>query len=49
MDTISNYFIHRTTNANAESFNAKIKLIRANLKGVTDIKFFLYRMEKLFA
>ncbi|OWP82972.1 transposase, partial [Flavobacterium davisii] len=37
------------TNANAESFNSKIKLFRANLRGVTDIKFFLFRLEKLFA
>ncbi|HEX9601116.1 MAG TPA: DDE transposase, partial [Mariniflexile sp.] len=37
------------TNANAESFNSKIKLFRANQRGVVDIKFFLFRMEKLFA
>ncbi len=49
METILNYFINRNTNANAESFNAKIKLFRANLRGVTDTKFFLYRLEKLFA
>lgn len=48
-DTILNYFINRSTNANAESFNAKIKLFRANLRGVIDIKFFLFRLEKLFA
>lgn len=49
METILNYFINRNTNANAESFNAKIKLFRANLRGVTDTKFFLFRLEKLFA
>ncbi len=49
MDTILNYFVNRNTNANAESFNAKIKLFRANLRGVTDTAFFLFRMEKLFA
>ena len=49
MDTILNYFINRNTNANAESFNAKIKLFRANLRGVRDTTFFLFRMEKLFA
>lgn len=49
METILNYFVHRNTNANAESFNAKIKLFRANLRGVTDTKFFLFRLEKLFA
>jgi hypothetical protein len=49
METILNYFVNRNTNANAESFNAKIKLFRANLRGVTDTKFFLLRLEKLFA
>lgn len=49
MDTILNFFKDRFTNANAESFNAKIKLFRANLRGVADTKFFLFRMEKLFA
>ena len=49
MDTILNYFNNRSTNANAESFNAKIKLFRANLRGVKDIPFFLFRLEKLFA
>lgn len=48
-ETILNYFITKSTNANAESFNAKIKLFRANLRGVTDVKFFLFRLEKLFA
>lgn len=49
MQTILNFFEYRNTNANAESFNAKIKLFRANLRGVTDVKFFLFRLEKLFA
>jgi len=49
IETILNYFVSRNTNANAESFNAKIKLFRANLRGVKDTKFFLYRLEKLFA
>ncbi|NQY12092.1 MAG: transposase, partial [Flavobacteriales bacterium] len=44
-----NFFNNRNTNANAESFNAKIKLFRANLRGVSDIKFFLFRLHKLFA
>lgn len=46
---ILNFFINRNTNANAESFNAKIKLFRANLRGVTDTAFFLFRLNKLFA
>lgn len=49
LETISNFFIKRNTNANAESFNSKIKLFRANQRGVVDTKFFLFRMEKLFA
>lgn len=49
LDNILNFFDNRSTNANAESFNAKIKGFRANLRGVTDVKFFLFRLEKLFA
>lgn len=49
MDDILNFFDNRNTNANAESFNSKIKNFRANLRGVTDVKFFLFRLEKLFA
>ena len=46
---ILNFFQNRSTNASAESFNSKLKLFRANLKGVSDIKFFLFRLYKLFA
>ncbi len=49
IDNILNFFINRNTNANAESFNAKIKLFRANLRGVRDTTFFLFRLYKLFA
>ena len=49
LDNILNFFNNRNTNANAESFNSKIKLFRANLRGVTDTKFFLFRLHKLFA
>lgn len=49
LDNIANFFVRRHTNANAESFNAKIKLFRANLRGVTDNAFFLFRIAKLFA
>ena len=49
LEPIFNLFIKRQTNANAESFNSKIKLFRANQRGVIDVKFFLFRMEKLFA
>ena len=49
LDNILNFFVNRNTNANAESFNAKIKLFRANLRGVVKVDFFLFRMYKLFA
>lgn len=49
MENILNFFINRSTNANAESFNSKLKLFRANLRGVTDTTFFLFRLTKLFA
>jgi len=48
-ETILNFFNNRSTNANAESFNSKIKLFRANLRGVVDTKFFLFRLTTLFA
>ena len=48
-DTILNFFVNRATNANAESFNAKVKAFRAQFRGGTDIPFFLYRLMKLCA
>jgi transposase len=48
-ENILNFFNNRNTNANAESFNSKIKLFRANQRGVKDTKFFLFRLSKLFA
>ncbi|MGE5449707.1 MAG: ISL3 family transposase [Bacteroidales bacterium] len=47
--TIVNYFDNRSTNASAESFNAKIKAFRSQFRGVRDIPFFIYRLEKLYA
>lgn len=46
---ILNYFNNRSTNASAESFNAKIKNFRMQLRGVKDRSFFLFRLSKLFA
>ena len=46
---ILNYFHTRSTNASAESFNAKLKGFRSLLRGVGEINFFLFRVEKLFA
>ena len=39
-DEILNFYNNRASNAAAESFNAKIKLFRANLHGVVDKKVF---------
>lgn len=46
---ILNYFDKRSTNASAESFNAKIKNFRNYFRGVRNTEFFLYRLTRLFA
>jgi len=46
---ILNYFINRSTNASAESFNAKIKAFRAQFRSVKNLEFFLYRLTTIFA
>ena len=46
---ILNYFNNRSTNASAESFNAKLKYFRMMYRGVRDRIFFLFRLSKLFA
>jgi len=46
---ILRYFADRSTNAAAESFNAKIKGFRSLLRGVRDMEFFLFRLSKLYA
>jgi transposase len=46
---ILNFFNNRSTNASAESFNAKIKSFRSTSRGVRDISFFLFRLSKLYA
>ena len=48
-DEILNFYNNRSSNAMAESFNAKVKLFRANLRGVVDKKFFLFRIANLYA
>ena len=45
---ILNYFDNRSTNASAESFNAKIKAFRAQFRGVRNIPFFLFRLSNIF-
>lgn len=47
--TILNYFDNRSTNASAESFNAKVKAFRTQFRGVRDIPFFIFRLTKIFA
>lgn len=46
---ILNYFNKRSTNASAESFNAKIKMFRSQFRGVRDTAFFLFRITNIFA
>ena len=46
---ILNFFDNRATNASAESFNSKIKNFRAQLRGVSDVKYFLFRLQKIYA
>ncbi|MGX5858538.1 transposase [Dyadobacter jiangsuensis] len=43
------FFNNRSTNASAESFNAKIKAFRSSSRGVRDVRFFLFRLSKLYA
>ena len=37
--TITNYFVKRTINVAAESFNAKVKVFRSQFRGIRDISF----------
>lgn len=48
-EEIINYFVYRSTNASAESLNSKIKNFRAQLHGVVDVEFFLYRLSLIYA
>ena len=48
-ESILNFFNNRSTNASAESFNAKIKAFRATSRGVRDTTFFLFRLANLYA
>ncbi|WP_439132568.1 transposase [Polaribacter sp.] len=44
-----NYFLNKSTNASAESFNAKIKAFRTQFRGVRNVEFFLFRLTQIFA
>ena len=48
-DGILNSYNNRSSNAAAESFNAKVKSFRAALRGIRDEKFFLYRLSMIYA
>lgn len=48
-ESILNFFNNRSTNASAESFNAKVKAFRATSRGVRDTAFFLFRLTKIYA
>ena len=45
---VLNYFINRSTNASAESLNSKLKGFKAQLHGIADIPFFMYRICTIF-
>lgn len=47
--TILNYFDNRSTNASAESFNAKIKAFRSQFRGVRNVEYFLFRLTQIYA
>ena len=47
-DNVLNYFLNRSTNAAAESLNSKLKGFRAQLRGVSDLPFFMYRVCTIF-
>ena len=47
-DNVLNYFINRATNASAESLNSKLKSFRAQVRGVSDLPFFMYRVCKIY-
>lgn len=46
---VLNYFENRSTNASAESFNAKIKAFRSSFRGVKNVSFFLFRLANIYA
>ncbi|MPM46526.1 hypothetical protein SDC9_93230 [bioreactor metagenome] len=47
--SILQFFTNRSTNASAESFNAKIKAFRTQFRGVNNIPYFLFRLSKIYA
>lgn len=49
LEKVLNYFPDGSTNASAESFNAKLKGFRALVRGVRDVSFFLFRISTFYA
>lgn len=47
-EEVLNYFINHSTNASAESLNSKMKGFRAQLRGIQDLPFFMYRCSMIF-
>ena len=51
-ETLSDYRtwseLSHSSNAAAESFNAKVKAFRTALRGIRDEKFFLYRLSIIY-
>lgn len=45
---VLNFFNNRSTNASAESLNSKIKGLRAQVHGVSDLPFFMFRCFTIF-
>ena len=46
-DHVLNYFVNHSTNASAESLNSKLKSFRAQLRGISDLSFFLFRLTRV--
>lgn len=44
---VLNYFVNHATNASAESLNSKLKSFRAQLRGISDLPFFLFRLTRV--
>ncbi|WP_201765811.1 transposase [Zunongwangia profunda] len=47
--SVLNYFLNRSKNASAESFNAKVKDFRSQFRGVRNTEYFLYRLIKSYS
>ncbi|GJM64730.1 hypothetical protein PEDI_52820 [Persicobacter diffluens] len=47
-EKIVNYFKFRSSNAASESFNAKLKNFRKDLRGVSDLPYMISRITKVF-